>query len=140
MMMSRPNAIRKHLTRNDAGETRGHQAGVHVPRRQGILEFFPELHTRELNPRCTMEFIDSDNNIWKFNFIYYNNKYFGGTRNEYRLTGMTAFIRFYQLRSGDSLILKRSPGDKLRISFERTDTPDPRGKLKLGTTWKIVNI
>jgi hypothetical protein len=45
---------------------------------------------------------------WNFNFIYYNTKLLGiGTRNEYRLTGMTAFLRSLNAKVGDELRFSR---------------------------------
>lgn len=89
----RPKSISKILSLNDTGETGGHQAGILIPKGGDILQFFPELDADEKNPRISLYFIDEANQRWKFNFIYYNNKFFGGTRNEYRLTGMTEYIR-----------------------------------------------
>ena len=82
--------VTKLLSANDTGETGGHQAGICVPKRQEILSFFPTLDSRTKNPRMTIVFhCMNSGEKWTFNYIYYNNKFFGGTRNEYRLTGMT---------------------------------------------------
>ena len=88
-----PRTIRKTLSANDAGETGGHQAGILIPRDRRILTFFPQLNTSELNPRTHITFEDAAGTPWEFAFIYYNNRRFGGTRNEYRLTRMTRYIR-----------------------------------------------
>ena len=92
--------ISKTLSPNDVGDTGAHQAGMHIPKQEEILSFFPALDTATKNPRCIMRFVDDAGSIWKFAFIYYNNKFFGGTRNEYRLTRMTPFINEHQLRAG----------------------------------------
>ena len=39
-MSIRTNAVEKILSRNDTGETGGHQAGIHVPKKKEILSFF----------------------------------------------------------------------------------------------------
>lgn len=136
----RPKSISKVLSSNDTGETGGHQAGMLIPKVGEILEFFPELSVDEKNPRTYLYFIDDVNKRWKFNFIYYNNKFFGGTRNEYRLTGMTAYIRQNNLKTGDTIILSRDDNGILSIRCERqnsivSDAP----KLVITGTWKVVN-
>ena len=50
-----------------------------------------------------------------FWFVYYNNKFFGGTRNEYRLSKTKAFIKKYKLTAGDALIFKRDSLKQRRI-------------------------
>ena len=91
-MITRTNAIEKMLSRNDTGETGGHQAGILIPKKPEILSFFPSLNSEEKNPRLLITFHDHMGEQWSFYFIYYNNKFFGGTRNEYRLTGMTKYL------------------------------------------------
>jgi len=41
--------------------------------------------------------------VYYLNFIHYNNKLFGGTRDEYRLTGIATMLRDYGLRVGDQI-------------------------------------
>ena len=78
----------KRLSANDTGATGGHQVGLYIP--SGIVEkLLPSInHTRELNPSVYLtahvsshETADSEARA-----IYYNNKFFGGTRNEKRIT------------------------------------------------------
>src|SRR5437762_12218344 len=89
----RPVAIAKHLSANDTGDTGGHQAGILIPKIPSILAFFPKVDSSLLNPRHFLVFYDVEDSRWEFSFIYYNNALFGGTRNEYRLTRMTAYLR-----------------------------------------------
>lgn len=74
----------KRLSANDTGATGGHQVGIYIP--SGIVaELFPSIdHTSEKNPSVLLratysshECVDSE-----VRAIYYNNKYFGQTRNE----------------------------------------------------------
>lgn len=136
-------AIVKELSANDTGETGGHQSGVLVPKDDRILSFFPILRSIERNPRCHLVFHDDAGHPWTFAFIYYNNANFGGTRNEYRLTRMTRFIRESGLKSGDQIILRRSE-DSARhfVSYRRASglTWTKTGSLKLGSTWKEVKL
>lgn len=140
--MERTKSISKELTMNDTGETGAHQAGIHVPKQQEILSFFPPLTKKSKNPRHSITFTDPMNEKWSFNYIYYNNKFFGGTRNEFRLTGMTKFIRRYSLKAGDQLKLKRNDNEFYTINFKKQNRifKDENEKLKLGSSWKVINI
>ncbi len=85
--------ISKKLSANDVGTTGAHQAGILVPKEKAILSFFPSLDPSVKNPRMTLVVRElKDGTRWEFNFIYYNNRLFGGTRNEYRLTCMTQYL------------------------------------------------
>ena len=152
MMNDRPVAITKVLSMNDTGETGGHQAGILVPKGGEILKFFPDLGNKEKNPRVVMYFLDDSGKTWKLNFIYYNNKFFDskGTRNEYRLTGMTAFFRENDLHAGDSITLKHLADGTDHISYGRfimptikkMETDDGQTKKRLvigGTDWKVID-
>ena len=149
-MKNKPKAITKTLSLNDSGETGGHQAGICVPKGGDILRFFPDLGNEEKNPRVSLYFTDPSGKKWKFNFIYYNNKFFDpkGTRNEYRLTGMTAFLRENRLKAGDDIILMRNDDDSYFIQYRRQNQSDIKvittedGKKKkrliLGSDWKVI--
>ena len=119
------NAIEKTLSKNDTGETGGHQAGILVPKDPEILGFFPQLEATIKNPRVPLDLLDDTGREWTFMFIYYNGKFFGLTRNEYRVTGMTAYLREFNLKAGDKVILRReSPRTDRRASCrERVSSP-----------------
>jgi hypothetical protein len=133
--------IAKILSANDTGETGGHQAGILVPRDPKLLSFFPKLAATEYNPRCHLMFLDDSGTFWEFAFIYYNNKQFGGTRNEYRLTRMTRYIRQAGLAVGDEVSLSRDAG-RYRISHRRRNQVERTagGVLKLGNGWRVVQL
>ena len=135
-------SISKTLSKNDTGDTGAHQVGILVPKQSDILSFFPRLATNVKNPRTLIRFKDDDGSHWDFAFIYYNNKFFDGTRNEYRLTRMTAFIRAHNLRPGDELVLTRDAYDQFHISFKRARSPqkDGRSVLRLGSEWRVIPI
>jgi hypothetical protein len=135
-------AISKILSANDTGETGGHQAGMLIPKVEDVSSFFPQLGNETKNPRVSFRFVDQLGEAWKFNFIYYNNKFYGGTRNEYRLTGMTAFIRQNNLKAGDTIILKRTRHGMLEIYYQRFENNEDASDdiLRLGSSWKVVNI
>ena len=138
-----PRTIKKTLSANDAGETGGHQAGILIPRDRRILTFFPQLNASELNPRTHITFEDAAGTPWEFAFIYYNNRRFGGTRNEYRLTRMTRYIRQAALASGDEIILHRDEHSHYSIRHEFANSARSTRKgsvLTLSGGWRIIDI
>lgn len=137
--------VEKVLSANDTGETGAHQAGLLIPKDVLTLEFFPTLDPSVKNPRCVIDVRDSAGEEWTFNFIYYNNKLFGGTRNEYRLTCMTEFIRRYALKEGDSVIFRRVTDRLYEIDYRRKNEPvkllaDGQKVLRLSGNWMVIDI
>ncbi len=67
--------------------------------------------------------------------------FFGGTRNEYRLTRMTRFIKSNNLKVGDELyLINEDDGEGIkRIVFKRNSRPSGT-KLKLSGEWKVIQI
>lgn len=130
--------IEKILSANDSGETGGHQAGILVPKNRTILDFFPCLESNKKNPRAILDMIDDTGREWKFIFIYYNNRFFGGTRNEFRLTGMTAFFREFNLKTGDAVIFRRIASRHLIVSYRRAK--EKSNIIKLTGTWKVIEV
>ena len=137
--------ISKILSENDTGETGSHQAGILIPKNPPqVLQFFPKLNKDQKNPRVIIGFTDLFRKNWKFNFIYYNNKFWGGTRNEYRLTGMTAFFKKYELFSGDEITFSRD-SEKYIVSFikrdkEKTQKVKEKQQLKLSNKWRVIPL
>lgn len=133
--------LSKILSANDIGATGGHQAGILIPKDPRILGFFPHLDPRQYNPRCHLMFQDESRTRWEFAFIYYNNALFAGTRNEYRLTRMTKYMRDAGLNVGDELILNKNPDENYSIKYRRNDqTEITNGVLKLGSGWRIIQM
>ena len=114
-------AIEKILTANDTGQTGSHQSGIAIPKRDEILLFFPHLSRDTKNPREIIEFMDPSGHIWKLNFIYYNNRFYGGTRNEYRLTGIAPYIRSYRLVEGDTVKFSKTADGVWGISHMKSE-------------------
>lgn len=136
--------ITKTLSANDIGETGAHQAGILVPKEPAILSFFPVLDTDAKNPRVSLTFRESDGiTRWDFNFIYYNNRFFGGTRNEYRLTCMTRYLRARNAAVGDQVVLSKDGDGCLQVDVERLNAPSVTGDddvLVLSGGWKVIRI
>lgn len=142
-MSSSVHAISKILSANDTGENGSHQAGMLIPKNPEVLGFFPTLNSSEYNPRTSLSFSEeNDTEKWSFEFIYYNNKLFGKTRNEFRLTGMTKYIKANNLKAGDEIILGKREGGARYIGYKRKDAPKSsvNGTLKLGGSWKLIKV
>lgn len=135
--------ITKILSANDVGDTGAHQAGILVPKAQEILSFFPLLNPREKNPRVTLVFREEDGiTRWDFNFIYYNNRLFGGTRNEYRLTCMTKYFRARNASVGDLVFMSKDADGRLTVDLKRANAPATTRNdvLVLSGGWKVIKI
>ena len=136
--------IRKRLSANDIGTTGGHQAGILIPKVSKILSFFPQLPADEKNPRMTLAIREKrSGDRWQFNYIYYNNKFFGGTRNEYRLTCMTQYLRAVVATEGDEVEFSRNSDGSIEVDIVRQETErgklDERGVLVLGGGWVYID-
>lgn len=126
--------ITKLLSANDCG-IKNHQSGILIPRNPShILEFFPKLAEETLNPRLVLIFQDSrTKELLHLNFIHYNNKFFGKTRNEYRLTGISKFLRTNGARPGDLLHIIDYNG-KFLLELEKTQ--HQTNKIRLSEGWQ----
>jgi len=140
--MNRTEAISKMLSRNDTSETGGHQGGILIPKQEELLSFFPPLTNDDLNPRRSLTFYDSTGNKWVFSIIHYNNRLFGGTRNEYRLTGMTKFMRSVNAKAGDVLMLTRNTEGQYFITHNsgKLHNDSTTNHLVLGNSWRVIKI
>ena len=97
----------KTLSRNDTGETKSHQSGISIPASVAHSGIFPELGTEKLNPRITITFTDENGRDWTFQYIYYNDAFFGKparqSHNEHRLTCVKDYIAENAIHSGDKI-------------------------------------
>ncbi len=139
--MNGTTGVTKLLSPNDVGLTGTHQAGILVPKDPNILSFFPVLDRTVKNPRQTLSFLDEDGlTIWDFQYIYYNNKLFGGTRNEYRLTGMTKYLRAKAARAGDEVSFTRDRLGGLSVGYiGRTSAVREIDVITLTGGWKVIS-
>ncbi len=134
-------SISKVLSANDIGATGCHQAGILIPKDPRLLGFFPALDPTAYNPRCHLLFTDETRQKWEFAFIYYNNALFSGTRNEYRLTRMTKYLRDASLEVGDEVMLSVDDADLYSVRYRRRNQPEfTDGVLKLGSGWRVIQI
>jgi len=125
----------KVLTKNDTGETGGHQAGIAVPKANTeLLSFFPFLNPREFNPDSWLYCTDIDGQEWEMRYIYYNGKTFNppkSTRNEYRITHMTKFLTKWMAKTGDVVIFKKTSKEN---HFQISIRHESASNESLGTT------
>ena len=79
----------KRLSGNDTQANGSHQAGPYIPR-DFIFNSYPELNDHlTLNPRVKVRVIEPSGECSGIaSIIWYNNKFFGHTRNEVRITGL----------------------------------------------------
>lgn len=131
-------AFTKILSPNDVGSTGGHQAGVLIPKGESaLLEFLPYLEPSVKNPDTWLHCIDENQEPQRFRFVYYNNKLHDprGTRNEYRITWMTAWFRNLSARAGDMFEISIEPGShqySVRvIPASPNQQPDAPARIKL---------
>lgn len=132
----------KKLTANDIGDTGGHQAGITIPRSDSMIGFFPSLNPYEFNPRATLRAIDfHTNEMFEMEYIYYNGRPLGrNTRNEYRLTGLSRFLKKHRAVVGDILHIQQED-ELFWLSIDRlitdktlwTPTEEPAN-----ASWSIV--
>lgn len=143
----------KVLSRNDVGECiNSHQSGISINKTAAKSEAFPKMSTDELNPRCTVRFIDDDGEEWKFQYIYYNDYLFGKTNgkghNEYRLTCIKGIIRKYNVHSGDEVWFGIDECGIRHIGFVKQKAQydglkkneDGMVVIKLSNNWKSIKI
>jgi hypothetical protein len=119
--MTRP-VFAKLLSANDTGATGSHQAGICVPKSDPeLLAFFPPLDAAQLNPDCWLLCEDESGTEWRLRYIYYNNRLHGqGTRNEYRITHLTRFLKLDGAMEGDYLrFAQTGQPRRYRLSIER---------------------
>ena len=137
----------KVMSANDVGATGGHQAGILVPKGEAdLLAFFPPLDPAALNPDAWIVCTDETDQTWKLRYIYYNNRLHveSGTRNEYRLTHLTKYLRQSSAREGDSLVFTATDvAGEYRIEVVRAGpahagTGPAPGPIRL-TGWRRVH-
>ncbi len=97
----------KVLSRNDTGETGGHQSGISIPKAVASSSIFPKMSKEILNQRREINFYDESGTKWILQYIYYNDKYHGKPANkchdEFRLTCTNAYIHKNNIKSGDRI-------------------------------------
>jgi len=118
----------KSLTANDTGDSKSHQAGIHVPKGQtGLIGLLPPLDGSSKNPSSRFELVDDYGTGWEIRYIWYNNRHHDadGTRDEYRITCIRDYLKSQQARPGDELVLWRTADGIYRVSLQRAKSESP---------------
>jgi hypothetical protein len=130
-------AVTKTLSSNDVGMTGSHQSGILVPKT--LISFFPELDELAVNPNSMLTWMDSDGGDWHVKYIHYNNIIRGGTRNEYRITRITEFLKRHGASPGLTLRIRRMDACVYQADIlEEIACQD--GFLRLDSAWKVIRL
>jgi hypothetical protein len=135
--------IAKTLTPNDLGLTGGHQAGLHIPKNSPLLDFLPRDQRLIENPRVAVTLVDLDSgHSCCAKLIFYNNALRGGTRDEYRMTGTTAFLRKLGAAVGDELIFDLGSKQGLKVQLvkgvDAGASNQIESHIKLNGKWRFI--
>ncbi|MGV3576329.1 MAG: EcoRII N-terminal effector-binding domain-containing protein [Devosia sp.] len=140
----------KSLSANDVGSTGAHMAGILVPKSDGeLLAFLPQLDPTQLNPSAWIECVAPDGTQLRLRFVYYNNRHHtpGGTRNEYRITHLTGFLRNAGAKEGELFEISQEEGCstyRIRVINGRNDNvhsvdAESPLRIKLTSGWKRMH-
>jgi len=132
-------SFEKILSANDIGITGSHMGGIVIPRRKtGLIDLFPKLDPAVYNPSIFLDFKGPDGATHKLRFVYYNNKiHQKGTRNEYRLTYLTDFLRSSNAYTGDAFRITRHETGQLDMEVIKKTAAKPSSVIKL-SGWNRV--
>lgn len=140
----------KTLSANDVGTTGGHMGGILVPKGDGeLLAFLPRLDPSVLNPSAWIDCQTPDGNTLRLRFVYYNNRMHApnGTRNEYRITYLTKFLRDDNAKEGDAFEIARDDKEenyrirviaREQVAEDRKEEDGPV-RIKLTSGWRRVH-
>ena len=126
-------SFEKILSANDTGITGGHMGGILIPRTEtGLIALFPSLDPKKYNPSIFINVKGDDEAIHRLRFVYYNNKiHKKGTRNEYRLTYLTNFLRNSNANAGDAFRFSRDKNGGLEMKVVKKTDVQPSTVIKL---------
>ena len=126
-------SFKKILSANDIGLNGGHMGGILIPRTEtGLIDLFPKLDPAIYNPSVFLNFNCPMGATYKLRFVYYNNKlHQKGTRNEYRLTYLTKFLRNSNANTGDAFRITRDETGQLNMEVIKKHTAMPSPVIKL---------
>ncbi len=146
----------KVLSANDVGATGAHMAGIAIPKgNHGLINFLPELDSSIKNPSVRIEADTDSGEVITLRYVYYNNKIHdpAGTRDEYRITHLTGFLRLANASEGDTFEISRpSPTGRYRIRVipktgavenppekKSPDADNGPVRIRLSSAWRQVH-
>ena len=129
----KPISYEKILSANDTGITGGHMGGILIPKTEtGLIALFPKLDPAEYNPSVFLDFKAPNGSCYKLRFVYYNNRlHKKGTRNEYRLTYLTDFLRNANSKAGDAFRITRNENGEFEMEVVKKTNATPSSVIKL---------
>lgn len=135
----------KILSANDVGATGAHMGGIAIPKGiRGLIDFLPRLDPDKLNPSADLQCETDSGAFLRLRYIYYNNRMHTptGTRNEYRITHLTRFLKESDAKEGDTFEISKPCPDghyrirvipKTRVLLEPPD--DGPVRIRLSSVW-----
>lgn len=139
----------KTLSANDVGSTGAHMGGILIPKGDGeLLAFLPHLDPKEYNPNEWILCVTPDGREFRLRYVYYNNRLHKptGTRNEYRLTHLTKYLRSEGAKEGDMFEISKKDGAiqyLVNIVPAKKDSDDPVDdgpvRIRISTGWRRVH-
>jgi hypothetical protein len=112
--------VSKELTANDVGATGSHQLGIAIPKSGPMIDFFPRLDWSLDNPDVMLNAVDMHSGErLAVRYVYYNNSFRGGTRNEFRLTRVSSFLSKNHAVEGDVLVIAKRNDGSFLFAIER---------------------
>ena len=132
--------VQKKLSPNDTGDTRSHQAGIHVPK--ALVHFFPALNEYTLNPRANVRLRSELGVIGTCTYIHYNNRVVSdGTRDEYRITRIRSFLTECGAQMGDTVEFSRESDSHYVVRILEPESRPASSDIvvvNLASGWKTV--
>ena len=135
----------KTLSKNDTGETNSHQSGISIIKDIARAGIFPDLTTETLNPRTEVTFKEENGKIWTFQYIYYNDRYFGKPSNqahdEFRMTCVKDYIREKGIVAGDEIWFGINENNERIIGYDKQQNQsEDNGIIHIRKGWKVIGI
>mgnify|MGYP001257194512 CR=1 FL=1 len=139
--MSREYAVKVRLTDNDTGATGSHVAGIYIPKDPRVMAILPKLDRKERNPDFWFDvYFPQLNRAFNLRYIYYNNRFWGGSRNEYRITHIREALGLLSAKAGDYLIISKA----LDLSMElhpaesMEENENYSREIEVNKRWSVV--
>lgn len=127
-------SFEKILSANDTGVTGGHMGGILIPKTEtGLIGILPKLDPKEYNPSAFISVKGPNGVMHKLRYVYYNNKLHKlGSRNEYRITHLTDFLRNSGAVAGDAFRITRDEDGRLEMKVvKKKAAPNASGVIQL---------
>lgn len=139
----------KTLSANDVGSTGAHMGGILIPKGDGeLLAFLPYLDPKEYNPDEWILCVTPDGREFRLRYIYYNNRFHkpNGTRNEYRITHLTKYLKSEGAKEGDIFEISKEQGAThylINVVPAKKDAEEPVNdgpvRIKISAGWRRVH-